>query len=575
MQDRSLSDEIQRYSQIVEDGRMWACAVCTALNSLAYIQCSECLTYNDHWRGVLDALGLPYQTRELDVTANVTSLLRSLKKTTQGPGESLWDILYSSAGFIHISNSWKCRCGTVSPQNRLTCFHCFTRNTAMQGLLDLLDFPYTLSVSEEVAEDPTPISLLEPMEHQLHVSPGLLIWACPQCTIENSTEYVQCKECYWVNDQLERFNSLLGASVLRVKVPMLFRLFTAKREGNGKGSEFQILKVKLEENTGLKEPYQMWTCPNCTLANSYEYPQCRLCPYQNPTIRDMLKVLNIPEKCRSKGILTLAKEAYHSVLDRVQSVSICPICETTIPSIDLRPLTACSHLFHPACIREHILGSTQKAVKCPNSDCMVEIDVTDVKHFLTSYEFNCYLEVTLKQYMASQGNQIRTCPTPDCPFSFIFNGEMEFTCLHCHKSYCLRCQSSAHAPETCEDRKLRQQFLPTALEAVKQCPVCGYEFKEGDDSLCANCKVKYCLKCHKSHPHLTCVEYFRTLQKEDNETLFLQFANGSRFKICGRCGVWVEKQTGCNHITCRCGHQFCYVCGKDWLLGQCRDHQFQ
>ncbi|CAL8999751.1 unnamed protein product [Prunus brigantina] len=26
----------------------------------------------------------------------------------------------------------------------------------------------------------------------------------------------------------------------------------------------------------------------------------------------------------------------------------------------------------------------------------------------------------------------------------------------------------------------------------------------------------------------------------------------------------VELDSGCYHITCRCGHQFCYTCGAEW-----------
>jgi hypothetical protein len=26
----------------------------------------------------------------------------------------------------------------------------------------------------------------------------------------------------------------------------------------------------------------------------------------------------------------------------------------------------------------------------------------------------------------------------------------------------------------------------------------------------------------------------------------------------------VEKTSGCDHMTCRCGYQFCYICGGKW-----------
>ena len=36
-------------------------------------------------------------------------------------------------------------------------------------------------------------------------------------------------------------------------------------------------------------------------------------------------------------------------------------------------------------------------------------------------------------------------------------------------------------------------------------------------------------------------------------------------KKCPKCAVWIMKNAGCNHITCRCGAEFCYTCGKVYV----------
>ena len=42
-------------------------------------------------------------------------------------------------------------------------------------------------------------------------------------------------------------------------------------------------------------------------------------------------------------------------------------------------------------------------------------------------------------------------------------------------------------------------------------------------------------------------------------------------KKCPKCEVWIMKNEGCNHITCRCGAEFCYVCGKIYTVNGKRD----
>ncbi|CAO2651208.1 Nn.00g095050.m01.CDS01 [Neocucurbitaria sp. VM-36] len=55
-----------------------------------------------------------------------------------------------------------------------------------------------------------------------------------------------------------------------------------------------------------------------------------------------------------------------------------------------------------------------------------------------------------------------------------------------------------------------------------------------------------------------------TCQQNEDEKKFKQTATEKGYKECFICGAIVELAEACNHITCECGHDFCYVCGKDW-----------
>lgn len=88
---------------------------------------------------------------------------------------------------------------------------------------------------------------------------------------------------------------------------------------------------------------------------------------------------------------------------------------------------------------------------------------------------------------------------------------------------------------------------------------------------CPKCQQALCFECKSEwHAGMTCAQYqWVAAKSKDAITKFCLAMNWMR---CFECGHVAEKKAGCNHITCICGAQFCYVCGMKW--GECKCQVF-
>ncbi|KAI1079182.1 hypothetical protein F5B20DRAFT_545329 [Whalleya microplaca] len=80
---------------------------------------------------------------------------------------------------------------------------------------------------------------------------------------------------------------------------------------------------------------------------------------------------------------------------------------------------------------------------------------------------------------------------------------------------------------------------------------------------CSSCDTRVCCDCnniwHKSSHCPTDEETNRVLQQ----------AKENGWQRCYDCKNMIELKEGCNHMTCRCGAQFCMVCGLEWKTCEC------
>jgi len=119
-------------------------------------------------------------------------------------------------------------------------------------------------------------------------------------------------------------------------------------------------------------------------------------------------------------------------------------------------------------------------------------------------------ESFLNNSFVEMNSRIKWCPTPGCTFAIMATGAvLEVKCVQCKQKFCFKCYQEAHAPASCKVLK------------------------------------EWNLKC-----------------SNESETANWILANT---KTCPQCSTRIEKNQGCNHMTCtRCRFEFCWVCSGGW-----------
>ncbi|CAN8315590.1 unnamed protein product [Cochlearia groenlandica] len=198
----------------------------------------------------------------------------------------------------------------------------------------------------------------------------------------------------------------------------------------------------------------------------------------------------------------------------------CGICFESCKRDEIETVS-CGHPFCKACWSGYITvkindGPGCLMVKCPEPSCSAMLGQDFVNKVITKEEYkDKYYSYFLRSYVEESGNRLKWCPSPGCEHAIDFgvgigNGSSDFD-VYCSCSYgfCWNCGEDPHRPVDCET-------------------VAKWIFKNNDES--------------------------------ENTNWIL-----ANTKPCPKCKRQIEKNQGCNHMTCRepCGHQFCWLCLRD------------
>ena len=191
---------------------------------------------------------------------------------------------------------------------------------------------------------------------------------------------------------------------------------------------------------------------------------------------------------------------------------------------------SCSDVYHVECIRPWLatcIDNQTLPIRCPDPQCKLPISLLDLSDLLTFEQLKRCQKFEWKK-IRDQNPDMEECPTENCDY-FFYKGDGD------------------------------------DLGTYHHCPSCGVQY-------CLRCKVAY-------HLELTCAEYQQRVvaakadainKRQLPEDLQLEaWAKKAGAKRCAKCKFFVQKGSGCNHMTCRCGYEFCYVCGGKYKECEC------
>ncbi|CAL1390492.1 unnamed protein product [Linum trigynum] len=148
------------------------------------------------------------------------------------------------------------------------------------------------------------------------------------------------------------------------------------------------------------------------------------------------------------------------------------------------------------------------------------------------------------------------CPEPNCP------------ALVCQSAVGTLVSDGRYVEKYA--RVLRRSYIE-GKKGHKWCPApdceTAVEFQIGEKSnydVVCDCSHEFCWNCAEdAHRPLNCatVEKWIRKNRSDSENVNWVLANT---KPCPKCRQPIEKNQGCNHMSCKCRFEFCWMCLADW-----------
>lgn len=197
----------------------------------------------------------------------------------------------------------------------------------------------------------------------------------------------------------------------------------------------------------------------------------------------------------------------------------CEICCEDEPGLQSFAMK-CGHRYCVDCYRQYLGQKIRDEgeaarIKCPGDGCNNVVDTKSLELLVPSELKDRYHELLMRTYVDDKEN-LKWCPAPEC-------------------IYAIEC--------SVKKRDLNR-IVPTVT--------C-----EGKHNFCFGCTLA-------DHQPCPCKLVKQWLKKCEDDSETANWINANT-KECPKCNSTIEKNGGCNHMTCRkCRNEFCWMCMGVW-----------
>lgn len=201
--------------------------------------------------------------------------------------------------------------------------------------------------------------------------------------------------------------------------------------------------------------------------------------------------------------------------------ALCEVCQSDLAPGEGLHLSSCGDTACTACWRDLVTyklsrGEKLLQMRCLGDGCEEMVGLKATLSLFAKPEDQATNNAIRRNYVSGfveVSPQLRWCPAPrGCEGVIVLPklmpSEQTVQCHLCHHEFCFHCGRPAHAPANCEEMRIWQEKVD----------------KDGHSIALVLSTTKACPQCHSR----------------------------------------IEKNQGCNHMTCKCKYEFCWICLQKW-----------